>query len=285
MVASGPGGAYEALQLYRSKAIKSKSKGEIIPAIVLCGRGAKCLLKGGYDNAGVELTNLFLEICTEAALDITNNGDIRTLVNEIDDSFKEDSTLRIDFLRACVKWTSKWGPREIGDTVIHLQLASCLWNQAFNSANTKRDISNAICHYAAGEGPQYLCDKIMCSYNEVSQQEKRDQALTLGVSHFLAVENLRDANELFAMYHKAHKNKGIDTKKSQLIIFCDQLLQLSRRDQAVALFYKLIEAYNKIPNVDENVVALLNGPIGQKIFGLQPRPNVMSMISSLLGSV
>ena len=72
MVASGPSGAYEALQLYRSRAIRLRSKDDIIGAIKTTAVGATCLLKGTYETAGSELATLFLELVTEHKLELSD---------------------------------------------------------------------------------------------------------------------------------------------------------------------------------------------------------------------
>ena len=44
--------AYEALQLYRSKAMRFKSKGDILGAIKLTADGSKLFLDNNYETAG-----------------------------------------------------------------------------------------------------------------------------------------------------------------------------------------------------------------------------------------
>lgn len=45
--------AYEALQLYRSKAMRFKTKGDTASAIKLTADGSKCFLANNYETAGI----------------------------------------------------------------------------------------------------------------------------------------------------------------------------------------------------------------------------------------
>lgn len=142
LVTSGPQGAYEALQLFRSKAQRLRSKGDVNGAIKEAATGAKSLLRHNYDHAGVEMNNLFLEILNENGIEI--NAEIRHIINEIDDILSEKRTLRLEFLKGCVKWTIKCGARELGDPKLHVHLAMCLWD-------LEGQQPTAIYHFAAGE--------------------------------------------------------------------------------------------------------------------------------------
>jgi hypothetical protein len=273
MVLSGPSGAYEALQLYRSRALRANTKGEYMSSIEYSSTGAKIMLKNGYDNAGVELTNLFLDVLTEAAMDIEHP--IRQLVEDILASFPADKkNLKVDFLKACVKWTTKCGQRELGDPFLHVQLAECLWESHDKTATY---------HYCVGEAPEQLSAKIFETYGEEKQFQQRERAVTLGICHFLAVENLRDANEFFTSFQKRMKSKSFHERKSNLITFCDYLLQTCKRD-ATPLFKQLVNTYASDLDFDENVPSLLMGPVGTRMFGITPKPNMMSMLSHMLSA-
>ena len=80
LVQSGAAGAYEALQLYRSRALKMKAKDEFGAALTTCAGGATALLKYKYDTAGAELCNLLLDFLTESNKTI-ESADVRTVVN------------------------------------------------------------------------------------------------------------------------------------------------------------------------------------------------------------
>lgn len=75
MVKSGPQGAYEALQLYRSRSIRFKSKNDPDTAMKSLASGCISLLENGYENAGAELSVLFLELSMETQKDISGDDD------------------------------------------------------------------------------------------------------------------------------------------------------------------------------------------------------------------
>jgi hypothetical protein len=267
LILTGPEGAYEALQLFRSRAIRLRSKGDNMGAVTTTATAAKCLLSKGFDNAGVEMTNLFIELLNEFEIEI--NSEIRFIIQEIDNSFlNPKSPIRIDFLKQCVKWTLKIGQRELGDPGMHIHLGVCLWDIQDKTSTY---------HFACGEAPDRLCQKIMDSYHSSSDNTAREQSLTLGICHFLALENLRDANELFRLYNiSAKSNKG-----GELYNFCDYLLQTCRRD-ATPLFKQLVNTYATALDFDDNVPLLLTGPVGKRMFGIQAAPNLMNMLQQML---
>ncbi len=274
MVTEGAEKAYEALQLYRSRAMRFQSKNDIINAVITSSHGAIVLLRNNYITAGAELANMTVEIINEAGMEI--NPQVRQIIFDVDSSFPAEKSVtaaRIEFLKACVKSTIANGQREYGEPQMHARLASCLWDVMPGS-------KTAIYHFALGEDPEELNRKIDISFGAAHITE-RDQALTLGVLHFLAYENLRDANELFKAFKKSSKLRNTPSD-SDLVTFCDYLLQTSRRD-AAELFKKLASSYARALSFDEICDTLLWGPIASKIFNIPPKANpMMSMLQNLL---
>lgn len=148
------------------------------------------------------------------------------------------------------------------------------------------NITYCLLIIALGEAPEELCDRITNTFMTGKMLIERDRIFTTAICHFLALENLRDANRLMTIFKQAQEAKGhnIDTK---LIIFCDQLLQVCRRD-ATELFKKLVNSVKPAmrwgDEEKEKVVSdLLTGPIGLKFFNIQPRVNpMMQMMQRLL---
>jgi hypothetical protein len=232
--------------------------------------GAKCLLVNGYETAGSELSNLTLELVSEHKFDLTE--ELRALLNEVDDAYPKTSPSRVEYLKGVVKWTILCGRKELGDSQMQTRLAECLWEV--------KDKTAAF-HFAAGEAPIVYCDKIFDTFTDANQQDKRDQALTLGVANFLALENLRDANEMMFHFKKTCKAKGypVDSKLNK---FNDYLLLTCRRD-AAPLFKQLVNAYASDLDFDETVPTLMMGPIAVRLFGIKPKINpMMSMLQSMI---
>lgn len=270
MVRSGPQGAYEALQLYRSRAIRLRSKNDLSSALNSISAGALCLFSAGYENAGAELAMLLLDFLNESGKEI--DAELRQLIGNLEQAFPPTSPHRVEFLKGCVKWTVKHSNREFGDPAMHVTLAKCLWD-----INDK----SAVYHFAAGEAPEQFCQRLEDTCGSESAQIPRERFLTLCILHFLALENLRDANELMVCYRRAQKGRGL-SMESDLISFCKYLLLTCRRD-AQPLFKTLVNKYASVLDFDENVPALLTGPIGQKYFGIQPKSNpMMSMLQQML---
>ena len=265
-------GAYEALQLFRSRALRFKAKSDVLNALKTAAEGAILLLRNSYQTAGAELAMLMVDFLDESGVDF--NNDTHALIIDVDDSFEEFSPKkgRVDFLKACIKWTQSCGTREMGDAQLHVRHGECLW--------ACQEYKEAIYPFVAGEAPESLCSKISTFSGKQADGSLRDQCLTAGVCHFLAIENMRDANKLFAEFKKANKNT--DTK---MVRFCDQLLQCCRRD-ATDLFKDLVNSILKELqgwNDKETVYNLLMGPIGQKYFQIPPKVNpMMQMMQQLL---
>ena len=118
LIAQGPEGAYEALQLFRSRALRFKTKNETKSALDAAAHGAKSLLRASHTHAGSELTALFINILDESGAELDSEN--RTIVNEIDSAFEHNegdvaANLRTDFLKSCIKWSQASGTRELGD--------------------------------------------------------------------------------------------------------------------------------------------------------------------------
>jgi hypothetical protein len=297
LLASSESGAYEALQLFRSRAQRFLTKGENMVALRTTVEGAVKLIRGGYFAAATELCSQLVDILNKTEADITNS-DIREIVFNVDDAFvqavesrTEDITessventktianafkSRKEFLKGCVKWSQTSGPREYGDPALNLRLASALW---------VTDNQKATYHYVVGEAPAALSQKISDTFGgkDADHVLARDRALTLGVCHFLALENLRDANELVIHFKKAQKNRG-NNVETKLVTFCSQLLECCRRD-AAPLFKQLVNTV--VPDIsgwgNDMVPTLVQGPIACKFFNMQPKVHpMMQMMQQFL---
>lgn len=146
MVSEGTESAYEALQLYRSKVHRLRSKQNYFPAMELCATSTRIFLRYGYETAGNEMSKLFIEILEESQMELSPES--RNLLNSIDSSFSFDSMSRGIFLKECLKYSVKSGSRVYGDTLLHARLAENLW------ATNERPLS--LKHFALGEAPESL---------------------------------------------------------------------------------------------------------------------------------
>jgi hypothetical protein len=265
--------AYEALQLYRSRSNRAKQRGDIDAAIRLASQGSKNLLINGYDTAGYEMACVMLELFEENGKDL--DPDTRSALIEVDEAFKPDSPSRIAFLKSCVKWSAAHGQRKLGDPLVHSRLALSMWE-----SGEKR---LAMYHFAAGECPQLLVEKLCvpASMSNAEAELERDRLFTLAILHYLSLENLRDSHELVALYKKSLKLIYKKDYQSDLLSFSDYLTQTSRRD-ALPLFKKLCNTYSNVLNYDPVIPTLLTGPIGQRLFGLEPpKADMMTLLQGM----
>jgi hypothetical protein len=53
------------------------------------------------------------------------------------------------------------------------------------------------------------CLQTLCLLCSEASTQKKEQMLALCIMHFLALENLRDANELMNIYRRSQKGRGI----------------------------------------------------------------------------
>lgn len=221
------------------------------------------------------MANILIEILgiSNQKLDVDN----RQRINDIDSRFLPSSQERLDFLKLTLSWSMKSGDREHGDPMINATYGSALWE----SGQQKK----AILHFVHGEAPEKLwmklCEK---STDLTAPSPERDQLLTLATVHFIANENLRDANALMDRVKAADAIATME-HSSPLLLFCTQLLMVCERD-AATLYQKLCNAnFSVLQECDPVVAASLQGPIALKMFGIRPQqPNIMHMLEGLLGA-
>lgn len=257
--------AYEALQMYRSRANRFKHKNDYENAIMVSSRGAVALASNGYDSAALELCMGIVESLEHEKMTLDNL--IRNTLNQIDDAFTVGSKSRSSYLKALIKWDRSFGSRALGDPMLHCKLAFNLWE----NDDTKLQAAH---HFAQAEAPDRFATKLAGVENE----KFRDKIMTLGLLHFLAVENLRDANELFSRYIKTTTHKD-----SKLLTFCDYLLQTCRRD-AAPLYQRLIQTYANELNFDDSIPNLVKGPIASIYFGIKDQRS-NPMMQAILGGL
>lgn len=268
MVCQGRENAYEALQLYKSKINRQKQKQDYESAISIAVKGTRALLSHHYSKAGLELLSILLDLLdsSERQLDVDN----RNIINEFE--FLLLPVERLEFLQKCLKWSNKNDNRMIGDVLLHIKIGTCQWNL--------QNFPKAVFHFVAGEAPDNLWGKIADSFTPASPD--RDRYYTLGIVHFIAMENLRDANALRRCYEKEVQSRNV-TRESELVTFCAQLLLLCQRD-AAPLFKELYVANKPVlATCDPAVASLLENQIAHIYFNIQPAPSMLNMLQGLFG--
>lgn len=198
MITEGEDKAYEALQLFRSRCNRMKTKGDVFDAIEVAATGVCSLLAHGYESAGKELAMYIVEDLVYdlehdakfiASLDKDSGIDsyvemltpqLRTILNGIDAAFSPRSPGRVEFMHHCVRWSMKCGARLYGDPLLHSKYATLLWDSepakkssavlgglltpgppaAHAAPGVNANHRKSIQHFAAGEAPKLLWQKV-----------------------------------------------------------------------------------------------------------------------------
>jgi hypothetical protein len=121
MVTSSSASAYEALELFKFRINRAKSKGDIDLAIQTSCHGAILMLNNAYVNAGSELCRLYASLLSESAIPMSDS--VRADILRIDAAFKEPGCpARRDFLSLCIDWSVIVTNQKFGDAEIQTQI-------------------------------------------------------------------------------------------------------------------------------------------------------------------
>lgn len=262
LVRSGETGAYEALQLYRSRSSRLRQRGDPRGAVEVAVRGCRALCPE-YEKAGAELALALVELLSEAELDCSPEN--MASVGEVDAVLPPQSAARIEFLVAAIRWSARCGSRELGEPSLHGRLADCFWEAG--------DRAKAVYHFVLAEAPEQLWSRL-----QSAPEEERDALFVFAVCQFLAVESIRDASVLTGL------RRQTDKPSAGIVQFADFLLQTCKRD-AAPLFQTLVQTYGSELARFPVILQLVTGPIALRFFGLkqQTRPDMMTMLQNVLG--
>ena len=263
LVRSGEAGAYEALQLFRSRCSRLRQKGDFRGAVDEAARGCMALCPE-YEKAGAELALALVEVLAEGDLDCSPEN--LSAVQRVDAAFPPRSAARIEFLLAAIKWSMRCGSRELGDPALHGEVAACFWEAG--------DRAKAVYHFTAAEAPEQLW-----SHLKGAPEEEQTPLFVFAVCQFLAIESIRDAGALLELQRKTRKSPA-----AGIVQFADYLVQTCKRD-AAPLFQALVQAYGPELERFPVILQLVMGPIALRYFNLrqQGRPDMMTMLQNALG--
>jgi hypothetical protein len=144
-----------------------------LQALALTSQAARLQLQHKYENSGNELAVLFVSIWSESTRALT--PEIRNLINDIANCFENVVSLGVPFLKDCIALSASLGPRQLGDAILHRQLACKLWRlkptekiatgeDNVSGENDGDDYSDyrsaAVLHFAMGEAPEALWQQV-----------------------------------------------------------------------------------------------------------------------------
>ena len=193
------------------------------------------------------------------------------------------------------------------------RLANMLTGSTGNTSNTTDDDDvnerveawcDAVQHMALAEQPDQIVSWLAtlpaptdaeAALGHACPPALRDSLLTRAVLLLVALENLRDANTLvrgfinqveepsgrtMAALVKSYTSKD-DGKAPSHVVFCCMLLRVCERDATVGPLYSwLLRSFKKeLEKMPKPQVGLgYTTKIGQKLFNIQPPPNMLSMV-------
>jgi len=238
--------------------------------------------------------------------------------NKKDEEYERLMRLQYHFLKKAVKWSADRGTVLFGDLVLHsllgeqcLRLHSCTTTNANKNFEDETEISvegaraEAVTHLALAEKPERIGTLLATLQSPTSDEEKmgrdgdtaaeRDCLLTRSILVFAALQNLRDANVLIQYFDeevnkdcnlnklaKSYMNKS-DGSAPTHVIFCCMLLRICEKDRAGPLFEWLLRSFATDLGKMKPDVKSYTSKIGRVYFGIQPPPDMLSMMENMMG--
>jgi hypothetical protein len=237
LVERGQEGAYEALQLFKSRASRLVNKGQYAQAVHEYLEGAKALMDNNFCAEGHELALEALKTLQTQQTKVM--VDMRASLMRIIEAYNETSLqLQYECISSAIEWSKLCGERYYGDPIFHLRAAECTWKQGLHN--------KALRHFALAEAPQTTCSTILST---IHGKLERDAALAKAVLYTLSFENLRDGNAILDAFEQEMEKEHV-MYEVPLLTFIRQLLLTCERD-APQLFRRLCEECDPLIQDDQ----------------------------------
>jgi len=277
------GDAYGALQTYKTFHARSLKKGDVHAAVDLLRSGSVALLKHGNLTAGAELALMLVDTLNDGKVE--QDDEVKAILLQVADAFEalqgekavvaEAAKSEARYLRAAISWSTlkNFGQHPRGDPDLHLRRARTLIR-----AGSLADASANYLH--AGKPAEFAA--FLVQWSQLGYRGERDLFLARGVLQLLALENLKDANELHAAFYETLKSKGLSMQASPLANFVSFLLRTLERD-AFPLFQMLCQKYSASTSRDPSFQQYLDR-IQEVFFKVKPQKRGMqAMLENMLG--
>jgi len=327
--------AYEALQLAQSQIRRHVKSNQAQEAIHLAYDVSMTLLekKKRMVSVASQLLGLLAEVLHETKIDCTE--ELVEKMSKIDVAYKkalEDGydikiekekeevqrleRLQMIFLKKVTRWSAMYGTILHGHLTLHALVGEQCWivgdhsNLKSKSDSSEEESSDerrteSVTHFALAEKPQRIFDLLKTLPAPTKTEEKtgrnggtaaeRDCLLTRSILVFIALENLRDGNELLLSFVNdlKHKRKIEKVATSYMdkndgfapthMMFCNMLLQNCEKDRAGPLFQWLLRSFAyDLTNMKPDVKAYTT-KIGRVYFGITPPPSMLNMMENMMG--
>lgn len=324
--------AYEALQLVQSQVRRYIKLGEKKKAIDISLKVSTTFLTKKKASVCSQLLSLFSKIVVETNTEcsdvlVKNVFDIDILYRdtvEQSDMDKEEKErllrLHLQFLRRIVRWSAEMSHVRFGNCELQEILAEHCWRMSFLAPPVKEEDnitlddddnektlvyarSDAMIHFALAEKPNRIIELLSTLPDPTATEEKmgrdgetaceRDCLFTRAILVFIAVENLRDANDLIRQYIAFDTSRDIhqlaksymdktDGKAPTHTMFCAMLLRVCEKDRAGPLFQWLLRSFAADLNSLKPDVKSYTTKIGRVYFKIQPPPSMVNMMENMM---
>lgn len=290
-------------------------RGRVSVASQLLALLANVLIEVGIESDGTWVTRM-------ETIDTTYIGALETMRVAQPDEYERLMRLHYQYLKKIVKWSADFGRIKFGDLKLHNILGEQCWKLSStmqhyddddNAPNDEDYIdfgmegmrAEGIMHLALAEEPQRIGELLKTLPKPTAAQEKmgrdggpaaeRDCLLTRSILVFAAMENLRDANVLIRLFideidtdrelkklSKSYMNKN-DGLAPTHVMFCCMLLRVCEKDRAGPLFQWLLRSFSSDVGKMRPDVKGYTTKIGRVYFGIQPPPDMLSMMENMMG--
>ena len=274
------GDFYEALQIYKTLYARHVAHKEHDQAMQLVIQGSRTLLGHAQLNAATELALMLIDLFTAQQPPRNVDDETRTMLRNVAAAYPPGAHAELTtFLKAALRWSTRApGGRQTGDPAVHEMLARAYRSAA--CAACPAAYGQAADHYARAEAPEELAGMLV-EWSKLGYASERDLFIARAALQFLSFGNLRDANAVQGAFKARLQQEGETPPDTPLMNFVSFLLRACERD-AAPLFQVLRQRYSRSlardPEFDRYLTA-----VGQHFFGMRPAPNMMNMLSSMLG--
>jgi hypothetical protein len=224
--------------MFKTQHARAKKKGDFPNALELARGGAALMLEKGEVNAGSELARDYVELCKSDPIMDDEKYNVRidamvsldNLFAKLPQNTEEVKRERKRYLKMCVDYSSLKGPWTYGDPKIHQSMALFHIKQS--------EFVTALKHLELAQRPEELAT-FLVSWAKSGSSSEYILHLTRVILQLLCLENLRDANIVYAGFRKALP----ETDEHPISHFLGFLLKVLER-QAHPLFEQLRQKYS-----------------------------------------
>ncbi|XP_031378051.1 Golgi to ER traffic protein 4 homolog [Punica granatum] len=283
------GNFYGAQQMYKSISARYISAERYAEALDILQSGACIQLTHEQVTCGAELAVLFVEAlvkgkypCDDETIDrvrkIYKKFPQISVPHQLGDEEVDDDMQKLSeaisaaktrfeccssFLKAALKWSAQFGSHKSGAPEIHSMLAEYIFSES-----PEVDMAKVSFHFVRGNNPKKFASTLVNFMGKCYPGED-DLAIARAVLMYLALGNLRDANDLLDEIKKQVESKNLELPSSELMQFIQYLLQVLQRD-ALPLFNMLRANYKSSIDRDPSFNEFMD-LIAEKFYGVQRR--------------